>query len=60
MSWEDRITKEQMAACDAAFEKFRASKKRRTDEHILYETLTNNGVFAEEADELINLELQDE
>jgi len=55
--WEDRITPEQHKACAAAMEKFRKGRKNRNAQHELYEVLCNNGVFSEEADEIINLEL---
>lgn len=56
--WEDRITQDQHNACTKALEKFRKSRKNRDAKDDLYAVLTLNGVLGEEADEIINLELQ--
>ena len=55
--WEDRLTTEQHEEMSAAMDKFRAGGKKRKAQHILYEVLTNMGVTSEEADEIINLEM---
>jgi hypothetical protein len=57
--WEDRIAK----AGDhdkvvKAMTAFRSSKKNRRDQDILYTALTNLGCTAEEADEIVGLELE--
>ena len=57
---EDRLTPEQLAAVKAASDVFKASAKRRRDEHVFYDGLTNAGVKPEEADEIINLTLDAE
>lgn len=56
--WEDRLaaagTHDKAVA---AIEKFRASRKTRSQQNTLYDALTNLGVEPEEADEFINLEM---
>jgi hypothetical protein len=56
--WEDRITREQHKKCSDAIDKFRKGKPSRKKEHVLYEVLCNNGVTSEEADEVVNLEVE--
>ena len=57
--WEDRLSPIEHDKVAKALAKFRRKKRRtRTDELVLYDTLTSLGVTAEEADEIINLELQ--
>jgi len=59
MGYEDRISKPQLAAVNAALKKLENKRRpSRNDENIAYDALVNNGVFADEADELINLTLE--
>jgi hypothetical protein len=58
--WENRISEIQLATISAAFKIFRKGSKSRNAQNILYAELTDNGVTAEEADEIINLELEEE
>lgn len=57
--WEDRITKEQATAMGEAVRKFKKGRKSRNAEHVLYDALTNNGMYPEEADDYINLLMED-
>lgn len=60
MYWEDRITPEEHQTATKALERFKKSRKSKTDQHICYEALTNAGVEGDEADEIINLAMEDE
>ena len=56
----DDLTGEDAKKADAAIEKFDKSRKSRTDQHILYDALTNSGLSAEYADEYINMVIGDD
>jgi hypothetical protein len=57
--WEDRLVREGTHdKAVAALEKFRKSNKRRGAQLDLYDDLTNLGVSPEEADEIVNLEIE--
>jgi hypothetical protein len=60
-SVEDRLVREgKHDAFAKAIGKFRKKKRKTRDaQHDLYDTLTNLGLSSEEADEMINLEMQD-
>jgi hypothetical protein len=58
--WEDRLSPEDHQKASKALDAFRKKRKKDgTAKNILYEKLTNLGVTSEEADEIINLEMQD-
>ena len=58
--WEDRLTPEQHKKMSAAMDKFRNGKKSQAAQHKFYDLLTSMGVTGEEADEIINLEIQEQ
>lgn len=58
MYWEDRVTEKQYSAIEKAIEVFQKGKRTRDAQHELYDHLTNNGMTSEEADEYINLLLE--
>jgi len=53
--WEDRITEFQHQTVSKCIELFENSSKNRFEQDVLYDALTQNGVDAEEADEIINM-----
>lgn len=54
----DDLAPEVYDKVEAAIKKFRNKKNRtRTDEHVLYDALTNAGLSSEYADEFINMEM---
>jgi hypothetical protein len=56
--WEDRLVPADHDKASKALAKFRRKKRRtKADEHILYDALTALGVTAEEADEIVSLEV---
>lgn len=58
-NWEDRLaTNGKIAAYEKAIKSFRKSKKTSNDQHKAYAELTACGLYSEEADEMINLELE--
>lgn len=57
--WEDRLAKNgKYDDYEKAIKKFRRSNKRSDAQHKLYAELTACGITAEEADEMINLEVE--
>lgn len=58
MGWEDRVSSEQYDAIEKAVKTFLAGKRNRDAQHECYDHLTNNGMTSEEADEYINLLLE--
>lgn len=54
----DELDSKSYEVVEKAIKKFRRSRKTRTDEHVLYEAMTNAGISSEGADEYINLELE--
>lgn len=58
--WEDRISSDAWNRVSKTLEQFKKSRKTQEDQHVAYDSLTNAGLTGEEADEMINLELQSE
>ena len=61
MYWEDRVSMAQLDKISSSIEKFQNLPKKKRDrsaEHDLYDSLTNNGMTSEEADEYINALLE--
>lgn len=56
--WEDRVSKNQYKAIEDALENLRSGARSKVGEQLCYDTLTNNGMSPEEADEMINLILE--
>lgn len=56
--WEHRISPGEHAKARAAFAQFRRSRKHSNDQHQFYDSLCSAGVTPEEADAIINLELE--
>ena len=58
--WEDRLAKNgKIGDYEKAIKAFRKSKKNRDAQNKCYSALTACGLTSEEADEMINCELQD-
>jgi len=58
--WEDRLSKNGThATASAAIDKFRKSRKGAAARDKLYNVLTSLEVTSEEAEEIVNLEMQD-
>lgn len=56
--WEDRLAKNgKIAGYEKAIMAFRKSRKTRNDQDKAYDALTACGIYSEEADEMINLEI---
>lgn len=55
--WEDRLTEEQHKQVVKALEQFRRGLKNNHAQNYMYDLLTSMGVLAEEANEIIKLEL---
>jgi hypothetical protein len=59
--WEDRLARNgKYDEYEKAILKLRASKKTARDQDICYNSLCNAGIYSEEAEEMINLEVNDE
>lgn len=55
--WEDRVSDEQRRKIDKALKRLRPRSSRNVQLDV-YDELTNNGMTPEEADELINVVLE--
>lgn len=57
--WEDRLAKNgKIEAYEKAIKAFRKSKKNRDAQNKAYDALSACGLTSEEADEMINLEME--
>lgn len=56
--WEQRLTDGQMMKYEAAIKKFRRSRKTRVRESILYDELCACGIYPEEAEDMIKIEVE--
>lgn len=54
----DDLTPAAYKKAEAGIKKFRKTRRTRTDQDVLYDTLTNAGLSAEGADEYINMEVE--
>lgn len=58
--WEDRLDKNGKGdAYEKAIKAFRKSKKTRNDQNKAYDALQACGLYSEEIDEMINLEMSE-
>lgn len=58
--WEDRLSRAQHQNVSKALVKFRRGYKNWKDQCVLRDILISLGVHDEEAEEIINLEMQEE